>query len=56
MSNGLDLRSHGQTAYPGNPQGAASDSLGALAITGIDEEIWYCDNSRGNQWFRPYRP
>jgi hypothetical protein len=39
MSNGLDLRSHGQTAYPGNPQGAASDSLGALAITGIDEEI-----------------
>jgi hypothetical protein len=24
---------------PGHPWGAASDSLGALAITGIDEEI-----------------
>ena len=30
------------------PSGAASDSLGALVITGIDKEIWYCDNSRGN--------
>src|ERR1700749_3259175 len=36
--------------------GATSDSLGTAGDQGIDEEIQYCDYSRGNQWFRPYRP
>jgi hypothetical protein len=36
--------------------GAASDSLRPLAIAGIDEEIQYCDHSRGNQRIRPHRP
>jgi len=32
-------RGGGWGRLPGQPPGAASDSLGALAITGIDEEI-----------------
>ena len=51
------LRTRGSgTAFRVIPRGAASDSLGTLAIMGIDKEIYCCDHTRGNQRIRPYRP